>query len=249
MSKYVDNELYYDPDLAQFYDLANEWRPSFDYCLALAEDATSVLDLGCGTGELTVALAQDRAVTGVDPAAAMLDIARQRPGGEKVTWVQADARSLRLDARFDLVLLTGHAFQVFLTSDDQMAALLAIAAHLTPNGRFIFDSRNPAIGVSENRDQANTLRQLNHPQLGLIEAWNESVYDTETAILAYENGYRICSSGREFSAPAKIRYTPQTEMAQMIAATGLVVVQWLGDWLGTPYHPDAQEIIPIGRLA
>ena len=103
MSTPSSNDLYRDPHLAQFYDLANRGRADFDYCLALASDAASVLDLGCGTGELAAALAKDRAVTGVDPAAAMLDIARRRQGGDRVTWVQADAQSVRLGRRFDLV--------------------------------------------------------------------------------------------------------------------------------------------------
>ena len=141
-------------------------RDDFAYCLGLAKDAASVLDLGCGTGELAAALAGGRSVTGVDPAAAMLEIARGRPGGEPVTWVVADARSVRLDRRFDLVLLTGHAFQVFLTADDQRAALATIAAHLAPGGRFIFDSRNPDAPGRKERTREETLRRIDHPRLG-----------------------------------------------------------------------------------
>ena len=55
-----------------------------------------VLDLGCGTGLLATAIAaRGPAVTGVDPAAAMLAIARDREGGGRVTWVHADGRSVR----------------------------------------------------------------------------------------------------------------------------------------------------------
>ncbi|MBF9232892.1 class I SAM-dependent methyltransferase [Microvirga alba] len=249
MSEPTDDGLYRDPDLAQFYDAANTWGVDFDYCMALATDAASVLDLGCGTGELATALAQNRAVTGVDPAAAMLDIARKRPGGHEVTWVQADARSVRLDDRFDLVLLTGHVFQVFLTGKDQKAALSTIAAHLKPNGRFIFDSRNPVLRTWENRNRRNSLHQLDHPQLGRIEAWNEPSFDETTSILTYENGYRVLDTGKVFSASAQIRYTPQDELADMIESAGLVVEKWLGGWEGNPYHPMAEEIIPFGRLA
>jgi SAM-dependent methyltransferase len=245
----MDDPLYRDPALAQFYDAANGWGADFDYCMALAAGAASVLDLGCGTGELAAALRPNRRVTGVDPAAAMLAIARQRPGGRDVTWVEADARSVRLSERFDLVLLTGHAFQVFLTSDDQRAALSTIAAHLAPNGRFIFDSRNPALRTWENRNRHNTRHRLEHPQLGTIEAWNEPSYDDDTNVLTYENGYRVLATGRTFSASAQIRYTPQEELAEMIEAAGLVVERWLGDWDGRPYHRTAREVIPIGRLA
>ena len=60
----------------------------------------------------------------------MLALAKQRCGGASVSWVLDDARSARLNRRFDLVLLTGHAFQVFLTPDDRTAALTTIRLRL-----------------------------------------------------------------------------------------------------------------------
>ncbi len=249
MQQPAGNALYDDPDMAQFYDAGCRPRDDFAYCLTLAKEAHSVLDLGCGTGELAVSLAAGRSVTGVDPAAAMLAIAADRPGGDKVTWVEADARSARLKQRFDLVLLTGHAFQVFMTADDQRAALATIAAHLAPGGRFIFDSRNPAFPGRKERTRAETLRPFYHPEHGRTEAWNASVYDANAGILTYENGYRVLSSGREYVARAQIRYTPKDALAGLIDEAGLAVEQWLGDWLGNPFKPDSKEVIPLGRLA
>src|SRR5262249_34959685 len=138
--------LYNDPELAPFYDLENAWGPDLDYCRTLAAPGRSLLDLGCGTGRFAAAIARAgrHRVVGVDPAEAMLSIAREREGGAAVTWVRADARNVRFAERFDLVVLTGHAFQVFLTPADQLAVLRTIAWHLTPRGRFVFDTRNPA---------------------------------------------------------------------------------------------------------
>jgi len=245
----LDDPLYRDPDLAQFYYLENGWAADFDFCMDLAGNAASVMDLGCGTGELAAALAQDRAVTGVDPAAAMLDIARVRPGGEKVAWVEADARSVRLDRRFDLVLLTGHAFQVFLTDQDQAAVLATIASHLAPDGRFVFDSRNPAFRSWEKWSNEDSAHTLQHPQLGTIEAWNDYAHDGSTGILTYTSSYRVKETGTIHSASAKIRYTSRMELAARIEAAGLAIDTWLADWQGAPFHPEAKEIIPIGRLA
>ena len=92
--------LYRDPALAAFYDLENGWAADFDFCTKLAAGAESVLDLGCGTGMLAAALAPGRRIVGVDPAAAMLDIARRRLGGRAVRWVEADVRGLDLGERF-----------------------------------------------------------------------------------------------------------------------------------------------------
>ncbi len=243
------NRLYHDPDLARFYDLKNRWDADFDTCSAMARDAASVLDLGCGTGELAAALGRGRSVTGVDPAAAMLAIAGSRPGGADVIWVEADARSVRLGRRFDLIVLTGHAFQVFLTDDDQRAVLATIAAHLSPSGRFVFDSRNPAFPGSKTRVPDETRYRALHPELGDVEGWNESVYDEASGILTYWNSYRVIGTDKIVSAEARIRYTPQAGIAAMIEDAGLVVDRWLGDWQGGAFDPLAREIIPIGRLA
>jgi ubiquinone/menaquinone biosynthesis C-methylase UbiE len=84
--------LFRDPDFASFYDIENgdeaeAGRDDFAFCRALAGDATSVLDLGCGTGELAASLARGRRVVGADPARAMQDLARQQPHGDKVRWI------------------------------------------------------------------------------------------------------------------------------------------------------------------
>ncbi len=77
-----DDRLFRDPDLAQFYDRDCPWTPDFDWFASFVAGAGSVLDLGCGTGIFTTTLAACGAVAvGVDPAGAMLSIARARAGG------------------------------------------------------------------------------------------------------------------------------------------------------------------------
>lgn len=243
-----DDRLYRDPALAQFYDLENGWAPDLDYCRHLAEDAASILDLGCGTGFFATRMADGRRVVGADPAAAMLEIARNRPGGRAVEWLQADARSLRLEERFDLIVMTGHAFQVFLDARDQRAVAATIAHHLAPRGRFIFDSRNPAAEEWREWTPNASRRQLEHPTLGLVEAWNDAAFDPDTGIVTYWTHYRVIGSGEQFSAESQIRFTPQADLAALLTDAGLADESWLGDWQGNPYTPTSLDIIPIGRL-
>ncbi len=252
----TDDALYQDPGLAQFYDLANAWGPDFDTCRHLATDAGSVLDLGCGTGQLAAGLATSfvtslaggRTVFGVDPAAAMLEIAGRRPGGDKVAWVHADARSVRLGRRFDLVLLTGHAFQVFLTGEDQKAVLSTISAHLAPEGRFIFDTRNPAAEAWRDWVPEQSEHWIEHPRFGAVKAWNDVAHDAATGIVSYETHYRVVESGRCFSASSKILFTARDMLAEMLDDAGLMVDDWLGGWTGEAWTPTSPEIIPLGRL-
>jgi len=243
------DRLYDDADLAQFYDLENDWGNDLAFCLDLAKGAQSVLDLGCGTGRLAAAIAETYgvSVTGVDPAAAMLEIARRRPGGNKVDWIEGDARQVRLGRSFDLVLLTGHAFQVFLTSHDRLAVLHSIASHLTPTGRFIFDSREPSSEAWHDWQPDNSQRQVTHPRLGPVTAWNAAEHDAATGIVTYQTYYRVLASGQEYTASSQIAFPPQDEITRLIDQAGLTADRWLGDWQGTPRLSTSPEIIPIGR--
>jgi SAM-dependent methyltransferase len=243
------DRLYDDPDLVSFYDVENVWSSDQDYCRSLAEGCASVLDLGCGTGWLAADLAGGRAVVGVDPAEAMLDIARARPGGDRVAWVRGDGRSVRLGRRFDLIVLTGHAFQVFLTPEDQLAALRTIAAHLAPEGRFIFDSRNPAIEEWREWTPAESIHRIEHPRFGPVDAWNDVEHDPATGIVTYGTFYRIEADGRVLSSRSRIAFPPRDQLERLIAEAGLAVDTWLGDWTGAAWTPESRDFIPLGRLA
>jgi SAM-dependent methyltransferase len=241
------DELYNDPELARFYDLENGWGEDLDYCRNLAEGCASVLDLGCGTGLFAASLTQ-RDVVGVDPAAAMLEIAAKRSGGDRVQWIEGDARTLRLNRRFDLVVLTGHAFQVFLTDEGRTAVLRTIAHHLAPEGRFVFDSRNPAVAQWRAWTPDNSKRHIEDPALGRVLAWNDASSDPATGIVTYGTHYKLPSNERPYSAQSKIAFVSQERLASLIDGAGLTVERWLGDWSGSPYSPESHEIIPVGTL-
>ena len=233
---------------AQFYDLDNLWADDLEYCSGLAEPADSVLDLGCGTGLFLSRLAGPRNLVGVDPATAMLEIARHRPGGDAATWIEADARRFRSDESFALIVLTGHAFQVFLTETDRRAVLATIAAQLAPEGRFIFDSREPSAEAWHAWNPEDSRRTIRHPDLGEVEAWNTAEHDPATGIVTYETHYRVLSSGQRFAAESQIAFPAKQRIAALIDEAGLVVERWLGDWQGNAYSATSREIIPIGRL-
>ena len=99
-----------------------------------------MLDLGCGTGRLPLALSRaGHTVTGVDPAAASLDAARAKPGAERITWIEGTSAVLP-DATFDVALMTSHVAQ-FLVGDDEWRGTLAdLARALVPGGLLLFDA-------------------------------------------------------------------------------------------------------------
>jgi ubiquinone/menaquinone biosynthesis C-methylase UbiE len=107
---------YTDPRLAAMYDIENSRGPDTDFYLGLAAelDAHRIIDLGCGTGLLTSELAAPGRQEGrVDPAPAMLALARRKPAAGRVEWVEGDAAALGIPEA-DLLVKTGNVAQVFL---------------------------------------------------------------------------------------------------------------------------------------
>lgn len=247
----AEDALYADPGLARFYDLDNGWGEDRNFCLRLAEGCGRVLDLGCGTGDLAIRIAAEygAAVTAVDPAGPMLDLALAKPGAERVTWVRGDARVLRLAGRFDLIVMTGHAFQTLLTARDRAAGLATIAHHLAPGGRFVFDSRNPACREWEEWRPEPSLRGFDDPVFGRVTAWNDATWDAARQVVTYETHYRVDANGRAFGAASRIAFPALDELERAIATAGLQVERWMGDWTGAPLGPGSPEFIPLGRGA
>ncbi len=246
----MTDPLYHDPAFARYYDCHTGWSADKEWCRELALGVGSVLDLGCGTGLLTARLAQQgNSATGVDPAAAMLAIAKSQPGAQGVTWVQGDARTLRLGATFDLIVMTGHAFQVALTDADRLAFLQTIAAHLAPQGRFIFDSRNPLAREWESWTPALSRSTLQHPTLGPVESWHDIVWDPMRKVASYDSFYQRPADPDPICATSQIGFISQPRLARLIARAGLRVDHWMGGWDGRPGADGAPELIALGSLA
>jgi SAM-dependent methyltransferase len=197
------------------------------------------------TGIFAAALAARGAeVLGVDPAGAMLAIARDRAGGDRVIWVQADARGLDLGRRFEAVVMTGHAFQTLLTRADRAAVLAVIRRHLVAGGRFFFDSRNPDARDWESWVPDASREVLPHPVHGTVERWNDA-REVAPGIVAYETHYRL-PGGRHLQARSRIAFPGFAELSEQIAVAGLVVERWAGDPSGGLLRDRCPDFIPIG---
>jgi SAM-dependent methyltransferase len=133
----------------------------------------TVLDIGCGTGVLGVDLAADgHRVIGVDPAAAMLEIARTRPGGERVTWILGSAEAAP-EASADLAVMTGHAAQQIVPAHAWRTLLRSAHRALRPGGVLAFESRDPRRRAWERWTPERTRGTFPHPDGGEFTSWVE----------------------------------------------------------------------------
>jgi SAM-dependent methyltransferase len=249
----MTNDHYNQPELANLYDDENVWDASSDFYrdLALRIGAKTLLDLGCGTGTVTrgIVAAIGGSGVGVDPAVPMLDVARRKTRDERIEWLTGDGRTIRLGRRFDLVIMTGNAFQAFLTEADQVALFRTAVAHLAPGGRFAFESRNPAKQEwLEWVPGPSSFRLQETAAYGPVEIWNEATMNPD-GILDVVEHYRILGSGERLRSDFRLRFSPPEELWDGMMAAGLAVEHCYGDYACRPFTPDAREIVIVARSA
>ena len=233
--------------IAEIYDLANPWSEDLDFYLSLAAACPcNVLDLGCGTGTLCSAFAQSgHRVTGLDPAGAMLAVARRKPHAEWIEWVESTAQNYKAHRRFDLIVMTGHAFQVLLTDADALAVLETMRGHLKERGRIAFETRNPRVdwvGEWSGRQRlVGTLAGGQH--LETLEITGQG-----GEFISFQTSYR--SPRETLTTNSTLRFLSREHVETLIARSGLVVRDLFGDWGAGPFEATrSREIIFIAEIA
>jgi ubiquinone/menaquinone biosynthesis C-methylase UbiE len=236
---------YENPKLAAIYDFDSGWSVDRDFYLALATDAPQrILDLGCGTGLICDAFAaKGHLVTGVDPSAAMLDVARRKPHGGKIQWVQSFSQTFESDETFDLIIMTGHAFQVLIEDEDIRATFNTIEKLLSAEGSFVFESRNPAINWASQWDYEMDLKLA-----GQTVRESRKFLTQNGERMSFELKYEF--PDETLISNSELRFSDHLTIDHMLNDAGLRVEKLLGDWSGGPFNEmTSEEMIFVVRCA
>jgi SAM-dependent methyltransferase len=237
---------------ARYYDLLNsdkdyagEARYLEDLICRHRHGATSILDLGCGTGIHARHLVEiGLQVTGVEFSAEMLDRAARRREGlsdelsEKLRFIEGDIRTVRLDERFDVVTALFHVISYQTANSDLAAAFATASHHLREGGIFIFDFwYGPAVlsegpSVRERRIEDGETRVVRHAEPHLDVCSN--LVRVDYRIRVTDKGGQTTDEIRESH---EMRYLFEPEIEALCSGAGLELLETL-EW-GTRRVPDS----------
>jgi SAM-dependent methyltransferase len=229
----------------ELYDVINGWDESDDFYLDLVLSADAVLDVGCGTGMLLKGARRaghTGRLCGLDPAPGMLAQATERPD---IEWVRGEIGDAGFREEFDLVVMTGHAFQVFLTDEEVGDAFAAVRRALRPDGRFAFETRNPAARAWERWT----------PENGMDVTGPDGVrVRVEHRVTAVEGD--VVRMTETFSSPGwpeprvdegALRFMSAEAIDVLLREAGLEVARRYGFWDRSEFTAASREIITVAR--
>ena len=231
----------YDPRIVDLYDGDNPDGPDHDFYRSLADelDAASILDIGCGTGILTVTfMQQGRSVTGVDPSPAMLAKARSRAGGAAVQWIEGDSTA-NPAREFEYAVMTGNVAQ-HIPDGDWERTLLDIARVMPPGGILAFESRNPQARAWEAwAAEPESARETMH---GRLRQWTETSQPKDgRVVLTFHNEF--AESGEHLVRQEVLAFRTRHEIERGLAVAGFSVRAVHGGWGRERFGSDSRVMI------
>ena len=152
-----------------------------------------VLELACGTGRITIPIAQEGiSVVGLDFSAKMLNQAKRnsRALNLDIDWIEGDMTNFSLGRKFSLIIIPAAAINWILNNRDIESCLSCVKKHLRRKGKFIFNVFNPNLEILQ-RDPSLRYQMFDYPNPhgeGVVKVSENSTYNKATQI-NYVNTY------------------------------------------------------------
>jgi SAM-dependent methyltransferase len=259
----VDHHNAYETaEFAEVYDAIYADRDDVGFWRAMAAEADGpLLEIGCGTGRVALALARaGHEVTGLDLSAPMIERARAKLSAEapavreRVSLVVGDMTAFDLGRRFAAIMSPFGGFQHLTTVDQQLACLACCRDHLRPGGALVLDLFNPSPVPTDllqdepaDAEEEATLVEWTHGRR--IRSWitvvgyrpAEQVNECELVCEILEPD----GTSRRISDAFPLRYLFRYELEHLLVRAGLELAGLHGDYDRSPFAAESPGMIAV----
>ncbi|MDX2231986.1 MAG: class I SAM-dependent methyltransferase [Leptolyngbyaceae cyanobacterium bins.349] len=200
--------------------------------------ATTILDLGCGTGvHASLLAAKGYAVHGVDLSTTMLEAAQSRlstlPPSQatKLQFSQGNVQTIRVNQTFDVVTSLFHVVSYQTTNEALQATFATAKTHLNPGGIFLFDcwygpavlTDPPVVRVKRLEDDKIQVTRIAEP----VVHFNQNVVDVNYQVLIRDRNTAAVEELHEVHA---MRYLFKPEVDLLFSQYGFTPLA-MGEWM------------------
>jgi SAM-dependent methyltransferase len=205
-----------------------------------------VLEFACGTGRVTIPLAQQGfSVTGIDSAEAMLNEAKKKSAEQDlaVEWVSGDIRDFDLGKKFSLIILPANALCHLLPLADFEAGLVSVKKHLAVDGKFIIDVFVPKMELLVNRPgERFPFGEYDDPDgPGRVVVTHSYTYEPDTQIKRIKTFHSFPGQAEEIEGELNMRmYFPQ-ELDALLKYNGFVIEDKFGDYERAAFGAESEK--------
>ena len=256
----------YDSFIAQYYDaspmVTQRTQDIVFYLDTTRQFGDPVLELGCGTGRITLAIAEaGYRIAGLDISGKMLERAEKkraalrREARERVHLVQGDMTRFDLGEKFRSIIIPFRPFQHLLEVEQQIACLECVRKHLGPRGRLIVDFFQTDPERMHDPMFLNESLLVEYPMAdGRRVALSERVVAFHRALQRndVEMIFRVThpdGKQEKLVMAWTLRYFFRYEVEHLLARCGFQLQALYGDFSGSPLKSASPEMIFVAAAA
>ena len=262
------SDIYKHPAEYDLEHLGDEEDIAFYVSLVRSLRPRRVMELGCGTGRITLPLAEEGArsgfeVIGLDNQPQMLERAKQSLANAQpevrrcVQFFEGDMRTFSAEAKLDLIAVPCASLSHVLELEDQIAIFKRCYANLNPGGRFIVEVNMPNMAAYsdsfrmpprtsleidlDRTDESDGTRLIRRKTTHYCS--DQQLAEIRFLYEKYQHGRAVESYIDDFRSHV---FFPR-ELALLFIHAGFEIERTIGDYRGRALAPNSALIIMIGK--
>lgn len=222
---------------------------SFLQTLIRQKKVKNLLDVCCGTGIVTIPLSTDLTHSvGIDFSIPMINHAKSKSFRlHNIDFHEMDAIAFNLGKTFDLLSMTGNAFQAFISDEDLISVLRNIRQHMNHNSLFVFDTRLCGLTSLEMTNSYEHWDSYINPRGIEVQVFGRGQPHEHIANTILLDIRREYQNGDQYDSQIELKYRSLSEIREHLAHCNLELVELYSDWKKSPFEGSSKGIVGVVR--